>query len=93
MDNATFIVAGELTWPQAKDPHQKLVGSLRVGVVAVKGQDIYAFSAPLVCEAVGRILEGGARNSGAQVPGAIFDARDFLDTLAQEHAITEVAAD
>lgn len=61
--------------------------------IAVKGQDIYAFSAPLVCEAVSRILEGGAQNSGAQAPGAIFDARDFLDTLVQEHAMTEVAAD
>lgn len=60
--------------------------------IAAKGRDIYAFSAPLVCEAVCRILQGGAQNSGAQAPGAIFDARDFLDTLVQELA-TEVAAD
>lgn len=61
--------------------------------IAVKGRDIYAFSAPLVCEAVCRVLDGGAQNSGAQAPGAIFDARDFLGTLVQEHATTEVAAD
>ncbi|BCH22007.1 saccharopine dehydrogenase family protein [Mesorhizobium sp. L-8-3] len=53
--------------------------------IAAQGRDIYAFSAPLICEAVQRILDGRARGSGAQAPGAVFDARDFLDALPLEH--------
>lgn len=47
------------------------------------GRDIYAFTAPLVCEAVQRILHRNARGIGAQAPGAIFDADDFLDATAR----------
>lgn len=47
-----------------------------------RGRDIYAITAPLVVEAVARILAGTARGSGALAPGAAFDARDFLDALA-----------
>jgi hypothetical protein len=53
--------------------------------IAAKGRDIYAFSAPLICEAVERILNGKARGSGAQAPGAIFDALDYLHALAPHH--------
>jgi hypothetical protein len=53
--------------------------------IAAKGQDIYAFSAPLICEAAERILNGRARGSGARAPGAVFDARDVLDALAPRH--------
>lgn len=53
--------------------------------LAAQGRDIYAFSAPLICEAVQRILDGRARGRGAQAPGAAFDARDFLNALAPEH--------
>lgn len=57
----------------------------RVRRVAAHGRDIYAFSAPLICEAVQRILDGRAMGSGAQAPGTAFDARDFLNALAPEH--------
>ncbi|WP_331374777.1 saccharopine dehydrogenase family protein [Sinorhizobium chiapasense] len=60
--------------------------------IAVEGRDIYAFSAPLICEAVQRILDGRARGSGAQAPGAVFDARDYLDALAP-HNLSFVVAD
>jgi short subunit dehydrogenase-like uncharacterized protein len=53
--------------------------------LAAQGRDIYAFSAPLICEAVQRILDGRARGSGAQAPGTAFDAQDFLTALAPEH--------
>jgi short subunit dehydrogenase-like uncharacterized protein len=53
--------------------------------VAAQGRDIYAFSAPLICEAVQRILDGRARGNGAQAPGTAFDAQDFLKALAPEH--------
>lgn len=49
-----------------------------------RGQDIYAFTAPLVCEAVQRILNGDVRSYGAHAPGAIFDARSCLQALTPE---------
>jgi hypothetical protein len=53
--------------------------------VVAQGRDIYAFTAQLVCEAVARILQGEVRkSSGANAPGAIFDARGFLRALAPE---------
>ena len=56
------------------------------------GRDIYAFSAPLVVEALQRILEGEVRVSGAHAPGAIFDARLFLQALASELISLEIDA-
>ena len=44
------------------------------------GRDIYGFTAPLVCEAVERLLAGGVA-SGALAPGEAFDAADFLAAL------------
>lgn len=46
------------------------------------GRDIYAITAPLVCEAAERLLDGRFREPGAHAPGAIFDAADFLKALA-----------
>jgi hypothetical protein len=47
-----------------------------------RGQDIYAVTAPLVVEAVGRILAGHTRTTGVTSAGAMFDAADFLRALA-----------
>jgi short subunit dehydrogenase-like uncharacterized protein len=66
-------------------------GDQRRRIVA-RGQDIYAFSAPLVCEAVQRILGSGVGKSGAQAPGAVFEARGFLNALAPQHLTFEVAS-
>ncbi|MFG1625775.1 saccharopine dehydrogenase NADP-binding domain-containing protein [Kribbella sp. NPDC049227] len=46
------------------------------------GQDIYAITAPLAVGAVRRILAGQTRTSGLASAGAMFDAREFLDTLS-----------
>ncbi|MEU2658719.1 saccharopine dehydrogenase NADP-binding domain-containing protein [Streptomyces sp. NPDC007325] len=46
------------------------------------GQDIYAVTAPLAVEAVHRILTGRTRTTGVASAGALFDAPDFLDSLA-----------
>ncbi|WP_406452941.1 saccharopine dehydrogenase NADP-binding domain-containing protein [Streptomyces sp. NBC_00876] len=46
------------------------------------GQDIYAVTAPLAVEAVERILAGRTRTTGAASAGAMFDAADFLRSLA-----------
>ncbi len=50
--------------------------------VVASGQDIYAFSAPLVVEAVDRILTGRTRTTGVTSAGAVFDAPDFLRALS-----------
>ncbi|MEE1791373.1 saccharopine dehydrogenase NADP-binding domain-containing protein [Streptomyces sp. BE308] len=47
-----------------------------------RGQDIYAITAPLVVEAVRRILTGRTRTTGVASAGAMFDAPDFLRALA-----------
>ena len=47
-----------------------------------RGQDIYAVTAPLAVEAVGRILSGRTRTVGVASAGEIFDALDFLHALA-----------
>ncbi|MET9961370.1 saccharopine dehydrogenase NADP-binding domain-containing protein [Streptomyces sp. NPDC006326] len=46
-----------------------------------RGRDIYAVTAPLVVEAVQRILAGEARTTGVASAGAMFDAADFLRAL------------
>ena len=51
----------------------------------VAGRDIYAVTAPIVVEAVERILAGETRATGAAAPGEIFDARAFLQALSPEH--------
>jgi short subunit dehydrogenase-like uncharacterized protein len=61
--------------------------------IVARGQDIYAFSAPLVCEAVQRILGGEVRESGSQAPGTVFEARGFLNALAPQHLTFEVASE
>jgi hypothetical protein len=45
------------------------------------GRDIYGFTAPLVCEAVQRLLAGGVDAAGAVAPGQVFDVPDFLRAL------------
>lgn len=46
------------------------------------GRDIYAVTAPLLVEALQRILDGRVHGSGALAAGQAFDARDFLAALA-----------
>lgn len=60
--------------------------------IVAQGQDIYAFSAPLVCEAVQHILTGKTRDIGVLAPGAAFDASAFLQALAPDHLTYEIAS-
>ncbi|GAA1535221.1 saccharopine dehydrogenase NADP-binding domain-containing protein [Streptomyces albidochromogenes] len=46
------------------------------------GQDIYAVTAPLVVEALDRVLTGRTRTVGVAAAGEIFDAPDFLRALS-----------
>jgi short subunit dehydrogenase-like uncharacterized protein len=65
----------------------------RIRRAIAQGRDIYAFTAPLVVEAVERILDGRARGSGALAPGETFDSTDFLRALAPEYLTFELGAD
>lgn len=47
-----------------------------------RGRDIYAVTAPLVVEAVDRVLTGRTRAVGVASAGELFDAVDFLRALA-----------
>ena len=47
-----------------------------------RGRDIYATTAPLVVEAVERVLKDAIAQGGVFAPGALFDARNFLAALA-----------
>ena len=58
----------------------------------VRGRDIYAISAPLVCEAVERLLVGKFSATGAHAPGEIFDAGDILAALGPDNSTFEVFA-
>ncbi|MBP1860252.1 saccharopine dehydrogenase family protein [Rhizobium herbae] len=55
-------------------------GELRRRIIA-QGQDIYAVTAPIICEAAQRILSGDIRDTGAKPPAAIFNADSFLREL------------
>jgi short subunit dehydrogenase-like uncharacterized protein len=50
---------------------------------SARGRDIYAFTAPLVVEAMERLLAGGGR-PGVVTAGEVFDAADFLASLRPE---------
>jgi short subunit dehydrogenase-like uncharacterized protein len=54
-----------------------------------RGRDIYAFTAPLVVEAVQRILDGAAERVGVLAPGEMFDAPSFLRALTPEYLTFE----
>jgi NAD(P)-dependent dehydrogenase (short-subunit alcohol dehydrogenase family) len=56
----------------------------------VRGRDIYAVTAPLVCEAVARILAGSVRRTGAVAPGEAFDAPEFLAALSPQELTVEI---
>ncbi|MEU3731573.1 saccharopine dehydrogenase NADP-binding domain-containing protein [Streptomyces sp. NPDC033538] len=47
-----------------------------------RGQDIYAVTAPLVAEALGRVLDGRTAAVGVVSAGEVFDAADFLRALS-----------
>lgn len=49
--------------------------------LAASGQDIYAITAPLVVEAMTRIVDGRCRGVGVLAAGEAFDAVDFLAAL------------
>jgi short subunit dehydrogenase-like uncharacterized protein len=57
------------------------------------GRDIYATTAPLVCEALARVLNGPGTSGGAFAPGELFDATDFLEAVALEQLLFETRSE
>ncbi|MGO7731556.1 saccharopine dehydrogenase family protein [Rhizobium leguminosarum] len=55
--------------------------------IIAQGQDIYAVSAPIICEAVQRILSGEIRDIGAKPPAEIFNAASFLQALGPDLSV------
>jgi Saccharopine dehydrogenase NADP binding domain len=55
-----------------------------------RGRDIYAVSAPIVVEAMERVVRGLAKTTGVRSPGEIFDPRDFLGSLSPEDLCFEI---
>ncbi|MEU2630957.1 saccharopine dehydrogenase NADP-binding domain-containing protein [Kitasatospora sp. NPDC007106] len=100
----TVEAAGELAAPDtpaptAADEHGRSAQTFLVDVVVrsaggerravARGKDIYAVTAPLVVEAVDRILTGRTGAVGVVSAGELFDASDFLRALSP-HLTVEV---
>jgi len=52
---------------------------------SARGRDIYAVTAPLIVEALERVLSGEVATAGAWAAGEAFEAGDFLRALSPEH--------
>ena len=89
------LTAREAVAPTASDASGRSAQTFIVEVVArlgsqerrttASGRDIYAFTAPLVVEALTRVLGGEVKTPGVLTAGQAFDARDFLASLQPEH--------
>jgi hypothetical protein len=81
--------------PLPVDDRGRSAGEFLVEVVArlgddecrvwASGRDIYAVSAPLVVEAMERVVNGAPQAGGVFAAGELFDARDFLQSLSPDH--------
>lgn len=65
------------------DVHVRRGGITRRAVA--QGRDIYAVTAPLIVEALERVLAGDVPGAGAWSAGEAFDARGFLEALSPAH--------
>ncbi|MFE0450146.1 saccharopine dehydrogenase family protein [Streptomyces sp. NPDC058914] len=92
VEAARDIAAPDTPTPAAVDERGRSDQTFLVDVVVrsggterravAHGQDIYAVTAPLVVEALDRILTGRAHAVGVASAGKIFDAPDFLRALS-----------
>jgi saccharopine dehydrogenase-like NADP-dependent oxidoreductase len=92
VEAAKDLSAPDTPTPAAVDERGRSAQTFLVDVVVrsggterravARGRDIYAVTAPLVVEAVDRILTGRTRTVGVASAGEIFDAPDFLRALS-----------
>jgi short subunit dehydrogenase-like uncharacterized protein len=90
----------DLSPPQAVDARGRSAQTFLVEAVVcrgtlqrravVRGQDIYAVTAPLVVEALRRLLAQPEQWHGVVSAGELGDARGFLNALAPEHLTLEI---
>jgi hypothetical protein len=89
------LSAPTVSGPEAADASGRSAQIFLVEVVAcrdgeerraiARGRDIYAITAPIVMEAVERLLDGRIRSTGIAPAGQVFDAEDFLQALSPTH--------
>ncbi|MFE0733842.1 saccharopine dehydrogenase family protein [Streptomyces sp. NPDC058855] len=94
VEAARDVVAVDTPAPGAVDAQGRSAQTFLVDVVVradgterravARGRDIYAVTAPLVVEAVARVLSGRTRVAGLASAGAMFDAPDFLRALGPD---------
>ncbi|MGV9277256.1 saccharopine dehydrogenase family protein [Streptomyces griseosporeus] len=99
---ARHVTAPDTPAPVPADDHGRSAQTFLVDVVVrsggwerravARGQDIYAVTAPLVVEAVDRVLTGRTRAVGVVSAGRAFDAPDFLHALAPHLSVELPAA-
>lgn len=92
LEAARDVVAADTPTPAPIDERGRSAQTFLIDVVVcsgdeerravARGQDIYAVTAPLVVEAVDRILTGRINTIGVASAGEIFDAPDFLRALS-----------
>ncbi|KRD19912.1 MULTISPECIES: saccharopine dehydrogenase family protein [unclassified Streptomyces] len=92
VEAARDIAAPDTPVPAAADEQGRSDQTFLVDVVVrsgdaerravARGRDIYAVTAPLVVEAVGRVLTGRTEAVGVVSAGEVFDAPDFLRALS-----------
>lgn len=92
VEAATEVSAPDTPAPAEADERGRSAQTFLVDVVVrsggrerravARGRDIYAVTAPLVVEAVDRVLTGRTRTTGVASAGEIFDAPDFLRALS-----------
>src|SRR5580658_4490425 len=90
----------DLSPPPATDNTGRSAQTFLVEVVAragseerravAKGQDIYAFTAPLVVAATECVLGMQRKTAGVFAAGEILDAREFLESLCPAHLSIEI---
>ncbi len=67
----------------AMDVQVRRQGRMRRAIA--QGRDIYAVTAPLIVEALDRVMAGETPGPGTLSTAQAFDARDFLTALSPEH--------
>jgi len=88
------LTAADPSGPEAADDSGRSAQQFRIEAVvrrgseerraALSGRDIYAITAPIVCEAVAWALAGRARATGARSAGELLDATAFLAALSPD---------
>jgi hypothetical protein len=59
--------------------------------LVARGRDIYAITAPIVVEAMKRVVNGSIKTTGVVTAGEAFDAPDFLSSLSPVHLALDFA--